>query len=115
MIARVWHGWTRPENGDAYEAFLSGALLPALKNRVPGFRGGYVLRRRRGTEDEFAVVTFFDSLDAVRAFAGKEYDVPVIEPEAARLLSRFDERAVHYERVARWTSTPPAEGPRLVH
>jgi heme-degrading monooxygenase HmoA len=100
VIARVWHGWTRPENGDAYEAFLTGTLLPALKVRVPGFRGGHVLRRRTSTEDEFAVLTFFDSLDAVRAFAGDDYDVPVIEPEAARLLSRFDERAVHYERVA---------------
>ena len=106
MIARVWHGWTRPENGDAYEAFLSGTLLPAVKDRVAGFRGGYVLRRRTGSEDEFAVVTFFDSLDAVRGFAGEEYDVPVIEPQAAQLLTRFDERAVHYERVA---------GPGFVH
>jgi heme-degrading monooxygenase HmoA len=54
---------------------------------------------RQHGEDEFLVVTLFDSLAAVRAFAGADYEVPVIEPEAARLLSRGDERAAHYDVV----------------
>ena len=105
MIARVWRGWTTRANGDAYEAFLR-TLFPALADRVPGFHGGYVLRRERGTEDEFVVITLFASLEAVRAFAGEAYDVPVIEPEAACLLTRGDERAAHHEVVTRWELRP---------
>lgn len=99
MIARVWHGWTKPEDGNAYEEFLRARVFPALADRVPGFHGGYVLRRELGGEEEFVVMTLFDSLEAVRVFAGKDHAVPVIEPEAARLLSRADERAAHYEVV----------------
>ena len=99
MIARVWHGWTKPEDGNAYEEFLRAKVFPALADRVPGFQGGYVLRRELGGEEEFVVMTLFESLEAVRVFAGKDHAVPVIEPEAARLLSRGDERAAHYEVV----------------
>jgi len=97
VIARVWHGWTKRGDGEAYEELLRADVLPALAARVSGFRGGYVLRRRLDNEEEFVVVTLFDSLEAVRAFAGERYEVPVIEPEAARLLTRGDERAAHYE------------------
>jgi hypothetical protein len=97
MIARVWRGWTPPENGDAYAQFLGAHLFPELAGRVPGFRGGYVLRRELDGEHEFLVLTLFDSVEAVRAFAGDDYDLPVIEPEAARLLNRGDERAAHYD------------------
>jgi heme-degrading monooxygenase HmoA len=96
----MWRGWTKPGAGDAYEAFLRSTVFPMLADRVPGFHGGSVLRRTRSGEDEFVVITLFESLDAVRAFAGEEYEVPVIEPEAARLLSRGDERAAHYEVVS---------------
>jgi heme-degrading monooxygenase HmoA len=99
VIARVWRGWTKPENGDAYEEFLRANVFPALTAIVPGFRGGYVTRRNVDGEVEFLVMTLFDSLDAVRAFAGDDYEVPVVEPEAARLLNRGDERAAHYEVV----------------
>jgi heme-degrading monooxygenase HmoA len=99
VIARVWRGWTKPENGDAYEEFLRANVFPALTTRVPGFRGGYVTRRDVDSEVEFLVMTLFDSLESVRAFAGDAYELPVIEPEAVRLLSGFDERAVHYDVV----------------
>lgn len=98
MIVRVWHGWTSPADADAYERFVRG-LLAQLTGRVPGFRGGWVLRRPSGDEEEFAVLTLFESLDAVRAFAGDDYETPVIEPEAARLLIRGDDKAAHYEAV----------------
>jgi heme-degrading monooxygenase HmoA len=100
LIARVWHGWTKPEDGDAYEEFLQARVFPALADRVPGLRDGYVLRRLDQGEDEFVVITFFDSLDAVRLFAGEDYETPVIEPDAARLLTRGDERAAHYRLAA---------------
>jgi heme-degrading monooxygenase HmoA len=97
MIARVWHGWTEPSNADPYERFLRDDLLPAVAARVRGFRGGYVLRRRDCADVEFLVITLFDSLDDVRAFAGDDLEAPVIEPQAARLLARGEQRAMHYD------------------
>jgi hypothetical protein len=99
VIVRVWHGWTKPEDGDEYEEFLRANLLPTLTGHVPGFRGGYVSRRDSDGEVEFLVMTLFESLEDVRLFAGDDYEVPVIEPEAARLLTRGDERAAHYDVV----------------
>lgn len=98
MIVRVWHGWTKPEDATAYEHFLHG-LLSALPASVSGSLGGWVLRRPGDGEEEFVVMTLFGSLDAIRAFAGDDYETPVIEPEAARLLVRGDEKAAHYEAV----------------
>jgi hypothetical protein len=99
VIARVWHGWTKSEDGDEYEEFLRSNVFPEVTAGVPGFRGGYVLRRGSHGEAEFLVMTLFDSLEDVRLFAGDDYEVPVIEPEAARLLTRGDERAAHYHVV----------------
>jgi heme-degrading monooxygenase HmoA len=100
VIARVWHGWTRPENADAYEKLLRSEVFPGIR-RIDGFRGADLLRAEIGDEVEFVTVTFFDSLDAVRAFAGEDYELAVVPPEAQRLLTRFDERSAHYELLAR--------------
>jgi len=97
MIARVWRGWTKPEDAEAYARFLSAELFPAVAARVGGFRGGFVFRRRDGCDVEFLVMTVFESLDDVRRFAGDDVDVPVIEPEAARLLIRGDDRVEHFD------------------
>ena len=51
---------------------------------------------------EFVAVTFFDSIESVRGFAGDDYQRAVVEPEARRVLSRFDVRSAHYEVVATW-------------
>ncbi|MBZ5605110.1 MAG: antibiotic biosynthesis monooxygenase [Acidobacteriia bacterium] len=96
MIARHWRGWTTPSHADAYETLLRDVVIPGLK-AIDGYRGGYVLRRPAGGEIEFVVINLFDSLDAVRAFAGPEYEIAVFEPEAKRLLSRVEPKAVHYE------------------
>jgi antibiotic biosynthesis monooxygenase (ABM) superfamily enzyme len=96
VIARVWRGWTKPHDADAYAEFLSARLLPSVAARVGGFRGADVFHRRDGPDVEFLVITFFDSLDDVRRFAGDRIDVPVIEPEAAGLLVRGDDRVQHY-------------------
>ncbi|HEY7417771.1 MAG TPA: hypothetical protein VH593_21490 [Ktedonobacteraceae bacterium] len=97
MIARLWKGWTTPENADAYERHLREDLLPSLRQRIAGYRGGYVLRQDGSEEVEFAVLNLFDSLDAVRAFAGSDYTVAAFEPEARRLLARVEPIARHYE------------------
>jgi|SRR5690349_9409224 hypothetical protein len=112
MIARHWRGWTTARNADAYEALLKDKVLPGLK-KVAGYRGGYVLRRDVAggvvgevtgetageivSEVEFVVVNLFDSLDAVKRFAGPEYTVAVFEPEARRLLSKVEPLAAHYD------------------
>jgi heme-degrading monooxygenase HmoA len=96
MIARHWTGWTRVTDADAYEQLLRETVLPALR-RIDGYRGGYVLRRADGDEVQFVVVNMFESIEAVKAFAGADYDTAVFEPEARRLLSRAEPKALHYD------------------
>ena len=70
----------------------------AIKSRkIPGFRGIQLLRRDRGEEVEFVTIMRFDSLDAVRSFAGEDFEAAVVPPRARALLSHFDERSQHYE------------------
>jgi hypothetical protein len=96
MIARHWRGWTKLANADAYERLLRESVLPGLK-KIDGYRGGYVLRRNGPAEAEFVVVNLFESLEAVRQFAGPDYDVAVFEPEARKLLLKVEPTATHYE------------------
>jgi len=96
MIARHWRGWTKAGDAEAYESFLKVKVLPGLDG-IEGYRGGYILRRDLGAEAEFLVINFFESLEAVRRFAGEDLTVPVFEPEARLLLSRIEEFATHYE------------------
>jgi heme-degrading monooxygenase HmoA len=98
VIARIWHGWTTPGNADAYETLLRTEVLPGI-SRIAGARGAYVLRSALEDEVEFVTITLWDSLDAVRAFAGDDYEGAVVPPAARQVLSRFDERSRHYETV----------------
>ena len=100
MISRLWHGWTTREKADAYEKLLRSEVLPGI-HRVKGFNGAHLLRRDGKQEVEFVTLTMFDSLDAVKEFAGEDYEVAVVPPEARKLLARFDERSAHYETVLR--------------
>jgi len=96
MIARVWKGWTKAENANAYEKLLREVVYPGLQ-RIIGYHGGYILRQDGKDEAEFVTVNLFESLEAVKAFAGPEYETPVFEPEARRLLSRVEPVARHYD------------------
>ena len=96
MIGRLWHGWTTAENADAYEQLLRAEILPGI-HRIPGYRGARLLRREVAEGVEFVTLTFFDSMEAVKAFAGEDYEMAVVPPEARKLLSRFDERSEHFE------------------
>jgi hypothetical protein len=75
-------------------------VLPGI-HRVRGFRGARVLRRDVNDEVEFVTITRFDSLEAVKELAGENYQVPVVPPEARKLLSHFDARSAHYQTVLR--------------
>jgi antibiotic biosynthesis monooxygenase (ABM) superfamily enzyme len=99
MIARTWHGYTRPEHADAYESMLKPELLPGI-GKVKGYRGSYLLRRNAGAEVEFITILLFDSLDDIRAVAGPDYETAVIPEERRKHLSRYDARAQHYEVAA---------------
>ncbi|HEY1366002.1 MAG TPA: hypothetical protein VGF23_02770 [Gaiellaceae bacterium] len=96
MITRLWRGWTAGADADTYERFLLDELFPSMRE-IPGFRGAEVLRRAERGEVAFVTLVRFDSLDAVRRFAGQEYETPVLEPRALELLSRYDEQALHFE------------------
>ena len=98
MISRIWHGWTTPDNADKYEALLKEEIFVGILNRhIRGFRSIQLLRRQVGEEVEFVTIMLFDSLDAVREFAGEDYEVAVVPEKARAVLSRFDSRSQHYE------------------
>lgn len=96
MIARLWHGWTKRENADAYTQLLREKILPGIE-LVQGYEGAHVLRRDTGEEVEFITITFFQTMDAVRAFAGDDYELAVVSEQAKKLLAHYDARSVHYE------------------
>ena len=96
MITRMWRGWARSDQADRYEQHYRSEVVATL-GQVPGFRGARLLRRRIGEETEFVSLTLFDDLDAVRGFAGPDYETAVVAEEARELLIRFDERVRHYE------------------
>jgi heme-degrading monooxygenase HmoA len=98
MISRIWHGWTKPQHADEYEAMLRADVLPGI-HRITGYQGAYLLRRNDGDEVEFVTITQFHDMEAVRRFAGDDYTRAVIHPAARRILTRFDERSAHYETV----------------
>src|SRR5512139_2297388 len=98
MIARIWHGWTSPAKADAYESLLKTEIFFGIRDRhIVGYLGIQLFRRNVGVEVEFVTVMWFDSIDAVRVFAGEDYEVAVVPPKARSLLSRFDARSQHYE------------------
>ncbi len=100
MIARVWHGYTKPEHADAYEAMLKPELLPGI-SKAKGYKGSYLLRRDVGSEVEFITILLWDSIDAIRTAAGHEdYETAIIPEERRKYLARYDARAAHYEVAA---------------
>ena len=97
MISRIWHGWTTPVNADAYENLLKSEIFTGIQNRsIAGYRGIELLRRDMGDEVEFVTIMWFDTLNAVRDFAGEDYEVAVVPPRARAVLAHFDARSQHY-------------------
>jgi heme-degrading monooxygenase HmoA len=98
MVSRFWHGWTTHDNADAYEFLLREEIFLGIRDRkIEGFQGIQLLRRTLVGEVEFLTIMRFASLDAVREFAGEDYEAAVVPPQARALLSRFDARSRHYE------------------
>ena len=98
MISRIWHGYTTPENASIYEELLRNEIFVGIRGRnINGFREIQLFRRDLNNEVEFITVMWFDSIEAIRAFAGDDYEAAVVPPKARDVLSRFDERSQHYE------------------
>ena len=100
MISRLWHGWTTRENAAEYQALLESEILPAIAGRkIRGLRGVQLVKRDVPEGVEFVTIMWFESLDAVREFAGEDYEAAVVPEKARKLLTRFDARSAHYETV----------------
>jgi hypothetical protein len=100
MISRIWHGWTTLENADKYEALLKEEIFVGIQNRgIRGFKNIQLLRRPAGEEVEFVTIMTFESLAAVREFAGEDYETAVVPEKALAVLARFDEKSQHYTVV----------------
>lgn len=112
MITRLWRGWTTPENAEAYEELLRTTIFPRIAAKeVRGYRGIELWRRADGDEIAFVTVMRFESLDAVKAFAGDDYERAYVPEEARRLLGRFDDRSRHFE-IRESIAYDPSDAPR---
>jgi heme-degrading monooxygenase HmoA len=99
MIARAWRGKAPFETANDYVRHLEVRVFPELR-KIDGHRGAYILRRDLDDGVEFAILTIWESMDAIRKFAGKDPERAVVPPEARTLLSEFDSTVKHYEVVS---------------
>lgn len=98
MICRLWHGYTAFDNADAYENLLKSEIFINIEGRkIKGYKGIQLLRRDLENEVEFITIMWFESLEAVRSFAGEDYEKAVVPAEAQKLLSHFDSLSQHYD------------------
>ncbi len=99
MIARIWHGRTRAQDYEAYSKFLKERAIPDYRG-TEGFIRLVFLRVLRGGEAHFTLITFWESIDAVKAFAGEDYEKAKYYPEDKDYLLEFEENVEHYEVFA---------------
>ena len=102
MICRLWRGWATRDNADAYERIVRGQVIPGIEaRRIPRFCSIDLVRRERDHDVEFMTLMWFDTLDAVKAFMGEDYEVAHVPAEAQAVLTDFDKRSAHYEVLDR--------------
>jgi heme-degrading monooxygenase HmoA len=109
MIARLWTGAVRPADADAYADYIRDTGLEEY-TRTPGNRGAWMLRRDEGERTEFVTLSFWDSEDAIRAFAGDDIEAAVYYPDDDRYLIERGPRVRHY--LVTHEVRPAEEGPR---
>jgi heme-degrading monooxygenase HmoA len=106
MISRHWRGVAKPEQAEAYVHHLRHDTFPTLA-RIPGFIEASILRRDVETGTEFQIVTLWDSLGAIKAFAGEQPDIAVVPASVQAMMSRYDERVVHYDVAGTFVPEKP--------
>jgi heme-degrading monooxygenase HmoA len=99
MIARVWHGRTRAKHAEEYAEYMHRTGVEAHR-ATNGNRGSMILRRLDGDEADFYVISLWESMDAVKRFAGEDPEVAVYFPEDQRYLLEFEPHVLHYELPA---------------
>jgi hypothetical protein len=98
MILRIWRGWTTPQNADRYEELIRATIFRGILARnIAGLEVLELFRRQMEAEAEFMTLMRLASWDAVKAFAGPNWEVSVVPAAARAVLARFDEKATHYE------------------
>lgn len=100
MIARMWRGWTRREEADAYADYV---IETGIRDYLaaPGNHSAYLLRRDLEDRTEFVTLSFWTSRDAIHRFAGDDIEKAVFYPEDDRYLVEREDRVTHYEVVER--------------
>jgi len=98
MIARLWRASAASDKANDYVEHLQRAVLPEL-SRIDGYRGAHLLRREVDDGVEFAVLTLWESMEAIRKFAGEQAETAVVAPAAQAVLRSFDSTVTHYEIV----------------
>jgi len=98
MIARMWRGWTRTSDADRYVAYVSKTGIKEYRS-TPGNRGALILRREQGDRTEFLTLSFWDSLEAVKGFAGSDVNRAVFYPEDEAFLVDREGSASHFEVI----------------
>lgn len=100
MICRLWRGWATHEKADAYDKVVREQVIPGIEARkIPGFLHIDLMKRDLGSEIEFQTLMWFESLDSIIAFMGEDYSLSHVPANARAVLSRFDERAAHFEVI----------------
>ncbi len=99
-VKRIWHGWTTPENAEAYQQVLHDHVIPSIEDKkIPGYVSIELLRLNHDEEVEFVTVMTFESLQNVIDFQGEDYSRSYVPAAAQKVLKRWDERASHYESI----------------
>ena len=96
MIARMWRGSAIRERADDYVKHLEQSVVPELR-QIDGFRGVYLLRQESSDGVEFVVLTLWESMEAIRKFAGENPEVAVVAPAARELFREYDAEVKHFE------------------
>ena len=101
MIQRIWHGYTTPENAEAYEALLKTEIMPGIAaKQIPGYLGMQILRRvseENEEEIEFITIMNFTKLADIKGFVGEDYSVANLPEKALKVLKRYDSHSQHYK------------------
>jgi heme-degrading monooxygenase HmoA len=98
VIVRAFHATATAAGADAYREHFTRSVLPDLQ-RIDGYQGAYVLRREHDGHVELQVLTLWDSLEAIRRFAGANLDHAVVEPAAQAVLASYDPTVTHHDVV----------------
>lgn len=99
-IKRIWHGWTTPENADAYRKLLHEEVFPGIEaKKIPGYLSIELLQRDLEDEVEFVTIMTFQSLQNVIDFQGEDYARCYVPEAARKVLKRWDAYSAHYEAI----------------